>query len=199
MKNQKYTVTAALPYANGPLHLGHVAGVYLPADIFVRFLRMKKQDVVFVCGSDEHGAAITLRAKKENSTPQEIVDKYHAINKQAFQDFNISFDIYSRTSNKTHHETAQEYFKKLNDNGSFVQKTTEQYFDTEYNQFLADRYITGTCPKCANENAYGDQCEKCGTALSPTDLINPVSTLSGKSPVLKETSHWFLPMERHED
>jgi len=199
MTKTKYTVTAALPYANGPLHLGHIAGVYLPADIFVRFMRMKKEDVVFVCGSDEHGAAITLRAKKENSTPQAIVDKYHAINKKAFADFNISFDIYSRTSNQIHHETAQEYFKKLNANGSFVEKTTEQYYDTEFKQFLADRYITGTCPKCANENAYGDQCEKCGSALSPTDLINPVSTLSGKTPVLKETSHWFLPMERHEE
>ncbi|MBL7897746.1 MAG: methionine--tRNA ligase, partial [Crocinitomicaceae bacterium] len=199
MSKQKYTVTAALPYANGPLHLGHVAGVYLPADIFVRFMRMKKEDVLFVCGSDEHGAAITLRAKKENSTPQAIVDKYHAINKKAFSDFNISFDIYSRTSNQIHHETAQEYFKKLNANGSFTEKTTEQYFDTEFKQFLADRYITGTCPKCSNPSAYGDQCEKCGSALSPTDLINPVSTLSGKTPVLKETSHWFLPMERHED
>lgn len=199
MSNQKYTVTAALPYANGPLHLGHIAGVYLPADIFVRFMRMKKEDILFVCGSDEHGAAITLRAKKENSTPQAIVDKYHAINKKAFADFDISFDIYSRTSNQIHHETAQDYFKKLNANGSFVEKTTEQYYDIEFNQFLADRYITGTCPKCGNENAYGDQCEKCGSALSPTDLINPVSTLSGKSPVLKETSHWFLPMERHED
>jgi len=199
MSKPKFTVTAALPYANGPLHLGHVAGVYLPADIFVRFLRMKKEDVVFVCGSDEHGAAITLRAKKEESTPQAIVDKYHAINKKAFSDFNISFDIYSRTSNQIHHETAQAYFLKLNEKGSFVQKTTEQYYDTDFNQFLADRYITGTCPKCGNEGAYGDQCEKCGSALSPTDLINPVSTLSGKSPVLKETSHWFLPMERHEE
>jgi methionyl-tRNA synthetase len=199
MSKNKYLVTAALPYANGPLHLGHVAGVYLPADIFVRFMRMKKEDVVFVCGSDEHGAAITLRAKKENSTPQAIVDKYHAINKKAFSDFNISFDIYSRTSNQIHHETAQDFFLKMDKNGSFVQKTTEQYYDTEFNQFLADRYITGTCPKCSNEGAYGDQCEKCGTALSPTDLINPVSTLSGKTPVLKETSHWFLPMERHEE
>lgn len=199
MSKTKYTVTAALPYANGPLHLGHVAGVYLPADIFVRFMRMKNEDVVFVCGSDEHGAAITLRAKKENSTPQAIVDKYHAINKKAFEDFNISFDIYSRTSNPVHHETARDYFMKLNENGSFIEKTTEQYYDTEFKQFLADRYIVGTCPKCGNENAYGDQCEKCGTALSPTDLINPHSTLSGKPPVLKETSHWFLPMERHEE
>ncbi len=199
MNTKKYTVTAALPYANGPLHLGHVAGVYLPADIFVRFLRMKKEDVVFVCGSDEHGAAITLRAKKEGITPQEIVDKYHGINKKAFADFGISFDIYSRTSNQIHHETAQDYFKTLNDKGSFIQKTTEQYYDQEFHQFLADRYVTGTCPNCKNEGAYGDQCEKCGSDLSPTDLINPISTLSGKTPVLKETSHWFLPMDQHEE
>lgn len=198
MNTKKYTVTAALPYANGPLHLGHVAGVYLPADIFVRFLRMKKEDVVFVCGSDEHGAAITLRAKKEGITPQEIVDKYHGINKKAFADFGISFDIYSRTSNQIHHETAQDYFKTLNNKGSFIQKTTEQYYDQEFHQFLADRYVTGTCPNCKNEGAYGDQCEKCGSDLSPTDLINPISTLSGKTPVLKETSHWFLPMDQHE-
>lgn len=199
MENNKYTVTAALPYANGPLHLGHVAGVYLPADIFVRFLRMKNEDVVFVCASDEHGAAITLRAKKEGTTPQEIVDKYHTINKKAFADFGISFDIYSRTSNEIHHQTASDYFKVLDDKGSFTKKTTEQYYDEEFNQFLADRYITGTCPKCSNEGAYGDQCEKCGSALSPTELINPVSTLSGKTPVLRETSHWFLPMNEHED
>ncbi|MEZ4923136.1 MAG: methionine--tRNA ligase [Crocinitomicaceae bacterium] len=198
MSENKYTVTAALPYANGPLHLGHIAGVYLPADIFVRFLRMQNKDVLFVCGSDEHGAAITLRAKKEGITPQEIVDKYHAINEKAFSDFDISFDIYSRTSKPIHHQTAQDYFKKLNDRGSFIQQTTEQYFDEEYNQFLADRYITGTCPKCGNEGAYGDQCEKCGTALSPTELINPVSTLSGKTPILRETSHWFLPLDQHE-
>lgn len=199
MSENKYTVTAALPYANGPLHLGHVAGVYLPADIFVRFLRMNDEDVLFVCGSDEHGAAITLRAKKEGTTPQEIVDKYHGINSKAFQDFDISFDIYSRTSNQVHHETAQDYFKVLNDKGSFIQKTTEQYYDGEYKQFLADRYITGTCPKCENENAYGDQCEKCGSDLSPTDLINPKSTLSGATPTLKETTHWFLPLDQHEE
>lgn len=198
MSENKYTITAALPYANGPLHLGHVAGVYLPADIFVRFLRMKGEDVLFVCGSDEHGAAITLRAKKEETTPQEIVDKYHGINSKAFEDFNISFDIYSRTSKEIHHQTAQDYFKKLNEKGSFIQKTTEQYFDEEFNQFLADRYITGTCPNCDHDKAYGDQCENCGSALSPTELKNPVSTLSGKTPVLKETSHWFLPMDQHE-
>ncbi len=197
--SDQFTVTAALPYANGPLHLGHVAGVYLPADIFVRFLRMKKEDVLFVCGSDEHGAAITLRAKREGISPKDIVDKYHTINQQAFNDFDISFDIYSRTSNAIHHETAQDYFKVLNDKGSFTKKTTEQYYDEEFKQFLADRYITGTCPNCGNENAYGDQCEKCGTALSPLELINPVSTLSGKTPVLKETTHWFLPMDQHEE
>jgi methionyl-tRNA synthetase len=197
--SQKYTVTAALPYANGPLHLGHVAGVYLPADIFVRFLRMKNEDVAFVCGSDEHGAAITLRAKKEGTTPQAIVDKYHGINQKAFSDFDISFDIYTRTSTDLHKETAQNYFKVLNDKGSFIKKTTEQYYDEEFNQFLADRYISGTCPSCQNEGAYGDQCEKCGSDLSPTDLINPISTLSGKTPTLKETSHWFLPMDQHED
>jgi methionyl-tRNA synthetase len=194
----KYTVTAALPYANGPLHLGHVAGVYLPADIFVRFLRLKGHDVVFICGSDEHGAAITLRAKKEGITPQEIVDKYNHIIGKAFQDFGISFDIFHRTSSDLHHKTAQDFFLKLYENGKFTEETTEQYFDEEFQQFLADRYITGECPKCHNPNAYGDQCEKCGTDLSPTELINPVSTLSGKTPILKSTSHWFLPMDRHE-
>ncbi len=197
--SDKFTVTAALPYANGPLHLGHIAGVYLPADIFVRFLRMKQEEVLFVCGSDEHGAAITLRAKKEGTSPQEIVDKYHQINSKAFKDFDISFDIYSRTSNSIHHETAQDYFKVLNDKGSFTKQTTEQFYDEEYNQFLADRYVTGECPNCQNPNAYGDQCENCGSALSPTELINPVSTLSGKTPVLRETNHWFLPMDRHEE
>lgn len=197
MSKQKYTITAALPYANGPLHLGHIAGVYLPADIFVRYMRLKGEDVAFICGSDEHGAAITLRAKKEGTTPQEIVDKYHQINKKAFEDFNIEFDIYSRTSNEIHHKTAQEFFLKLNENGSFTQETSEQFYDEEYKQFLADRYVTGTCPKCGNENAYGDQCEKCGTALSPLELIHPKSTLSGKTPTLKETTHWYLPMERH--
>ena len=199
MIKSAYTVTAALPYANGPLHLGHIAGVYLPADIFVRFLRMNKHDVVYICGSDEHGAAITLRAKKEGITPQEIVDKYHALIRDTFQQFNISFDIYHRTSSQLHHETSADFFKKLHDNKQFIEETSEQYFDEEYNQFLADRYITGTCPKCSYENAYGDQCEKCGSDLSPTDLINPISTLSGKSPILKATSHWYLPMNQHED
>jgi methionyl-tRNA synthetase len=199
MIKSAYTVTAALPYANGPLHLGHIAGVYLPADIFVRFLRMNKHDVVYICGSDEHGAAITLRAKKEGITPQEIVDKYHTLIRDTFSQFNISFDIYHRTSSQLHHETSADFFKKLHDNKQFIEETSEQYFDEEYNQFLADRYITGTCPKCSYENAYGDQCEKCGSDLSPTDLINPISTLSGKSPILKATSHWYLPMNQHED
>ncbi len=199
MSLAKYTITAALPYANGPLHLGHVAGVYLPADIFVRFLRMKGHDVAFICGSDEHGAAITLRAKKEGVTPQEIVDKYNGIIAQSFQDFDISFDIFHRTSSQIHHETSQAFFKVLHDKGKFIEETSEQYYDEEYKQFLADRYITGECPKCQNPNAYGDQCEKCGSALSPTELINPKSTLSGKSPVMKSTSHWYLPMEKHEE
>ncbi len=199
MTKARYTVTAALPYANGPLHLGHVAGVYLPADIFVRFLRMNNHDVAFICGSDEHGAAITLRAKKEGITAQEIVDKYNKIIGDSFQKFDISFDIFHRTSSELHHQTAQDFFLKLNENGKFVEQVTEQYFDEEFQQFLADRYITGECPKCHNPNAYGDQCERCGTDLSPTELINPVSTLSGKTPVLKPTSHWFLPMERHEE
>jgi methionyl-tRNA synthetase len=195
---KRYTVTAALPYANGPLHIGHIAGVYVPADIYVRYLRMAGKDVVFVCGSDEHGAAITLKAKKEGKTPQEIVDEFHTINKKSFADFGIGFDIYHRTSDPLHHKTAQEFFLKLNAKDSFTQKTTEQYFDEEAQQFLADRYITGTCPKCGFENAYGDQCENCGSSLNPRDLIEPKSTLSGSKPVLRETSHWFLPMENHE-
>lgn len=198
MTKSRYTVTAALPYANGPLHLGHVAGVYLPADIFVRFLRMNGHDVAFICGSDEHGAAITLRAKKEGITPQEIVDKYNKIIGDSFQQFGISFDIFHRTSSELHHQTAQEFFLKLHEKGKFIEETTEQYFDEEFQQFLADRYITGECPKCQNPNAYGDQCEKCGSDLSPTELKNPVSTLSRKTPILKSTSHWFLPMDQHE-
>lgn len=199
MSKDKFTVTAALPYANGPLHLGHVAGVYLPSDIFVRFLRMNDHDVAFICGSDEHGAAITLRAKKEGITPQEIVDKYNGIISKAFTDFDISFDIFHRTSAPIHHETAQDFFKVLDEKGHFTKETSEQYYDEEYQQFLADRYITGDCPNCKSPNAYGDQCEKCGSALSPNDLINPKSTLSGKTPVMRETSHWYLPMERHEE
>ena len=199
MIKSAYTVTAALPYANGPLHLGHIAGVYLPADIFVRFLRMNKHDVVYICGSDEHGAAITLRAKKEGITPQEIVDKYHTLIRDTFEQFNISFDIYHRTSSQLHHETSADFFKKLHDNKQFIEESSEQYFDEDFQQFLADRYITGSCPKCSYTNAYGDQCEKCGSDLSPTDLINPISTLSGKSPILKTTAHWYLPMNQHED
>ena len=195
----KFTVTAALPYANGPIHLGHIAGVYLPADIFVRFLRMKNADVLFVCGSDEHGAAITLRAKKEGVTPKDIVDKYHTLINESFNRFGIEFDVYDRTSNQLHHKTSADFFMELNNKGRFIKKSSEQYFDEEFNQFLADRYITGTCPKCKNPDAYGDQCEKCGSDLSPIDLIDPKSTLSGKSPILKKTSHWFLPMDQHED
>ncbi len=199
MKDPKrYLVTAALPYANGPLHLGHIAGAYLPADIYTRYLKLQGKDVAFISGSDEHGAAITLRAKKDNTTPQAIVDKYHALNKQAFKDLGIDFSIYHRTSSPDHHEMAQEFFKTLNSKDAFTKQTTEQFYDEENNQFLADRYISGECPKCQNPNAYGDQCEKCGSTLSPTELINPKSTISGNSPVLKETSHWFLPMERHE-
>ncbi len=192
-------VTAALPYANGPLHIGHIAGAYLPADIYVRYLRSKGHDVGFVCGSDEHGAAITLRAKKEGTTPKAIVDKYHGIIQKAFEDFGMAFDVYHRTSGDDHHKVAQDFFLELHKKGVFEEKTSQQYFDEQEQTFLADRYITGTCPKCGNEGAYGDQCEKCGSALSPEDLINPKSTLSGATPVLRETSHWYLPMGQHED
>lgn len=188
-------VTAALPYANGPLHIGHIAGCYLPADIYVRYLRLMGDDVKFVCGSDEHGVPITLRARKEHATPQQIVDKYHAIMRDAFHDFGISFDIYHRTSDKLHHETASAFFKTLYDKGVFSEEESEQYYDEEANMFLADRYITGTCPRCSNPNAYGDQCEKCGTSLSPRELINPHSQLSGKPPVLRKTKHWYLPLD----
>ncbi len=198
MTKNKYTVTAALPYANGPLHLGHIAGVYLPSDIFVRFLRMKKHDVLFVCGSDEHGAAITLRAKKDGVTPEEIVERYNTIIKETFKKFDVSFDIFHRTSSEIHHKTAQDFFKLLHDKGEFIKKTSEQYYDEEYNQFLADRYIKGTCPHCHNEDAYGDQCEKCGATLNPTDLIDPKSTLSGNKPIMRSTFHWYLPMQNHE-
>ncbi len=199
MSLASYTITAALPYANGPLHLGHVAGVYLPADIFVRFLRLKGHDVAFICGSDEHGAAITLRAKKDGVSPREIVDKYNGIISKSFNDFGIDFDIFHRTSSEIHKETSQAFFKKLNEDGKFIQETSEQYFDEEFQQFLADRYISGDCPKCQNPGAYGDQCEKCGSTLSPDELVNPVSTLSGKTPVKKTTSHWYLPMDQHEE
>ena len=195
---KRYTVTAALPYANGPLHIGHMAGAYLPADIFVRYLRLHGRDVAFICGSDEHGAAITLRAKKEGITPQQIIDKYHSLNKQAFADFGISFDIFHRTSDPLHYETAQGFFKMLDANGEFEVQSSEQFFDEAFQQFLADRYVMGTCPKCGYPDAYGDQCEKCGSSLNPTDLIHPRSILSGKTPVLKETKHWYLPMQRHQ-
>lgn len=195
---KRYTITSALPYANGPLHIGHIAGAYLPADTYVRYLRLRGREVVYICGSDEHGAAITLRAKKEGTTPQAIVDKYHEQIKEAFVKFGFSFDLYHRTSSKLHHETSQWFFTQLNEKGEFVKQTNEQYYDEEYSQFLADRYITGECPNCHNPNAYGDQCEKCGTALSPLELINPVSTLSGKAPVLRETTHWYLPLDKYQ-
>lgn len=198
-KTKRYTITAALPYANGPLHLGHIAGAYLPADIYVRYLKSQGHDVAFICGSDEHGAAITLRAKKEGKTPQQIVDENHQIIKKAFEDFGIEFSIYHRTSSPIHHETAAGFFKDLNDKNAFTQETSEQFYDEKEQQFLADRYIIGTCPKCNYDNAYGDQCEKCGSTLSPTDLINPKSAISGNTPILKETSHWYLPMNKHED
>ena len=196
---KRYTVTSALPYANGPLHIGHLAGAYLNADIYVRYLRLKGEDVVFVSGSDEHGAAITLRAKKEGCTPQEIIDKYHFQIKDSFEKMGVSFDIYHRTSSELHHQTAQEFFLKCLENGAFEVQESEQYYDEEYNQFLADRYITGVCPKCNYDKAYGDQCENCGSSLSPTDLGNPISTLSGKSPKLKSTKHWYLPLDQYED
>tara|TARA_B100000768_G_C11270335_1_gene373108 strand:- start:338 stop:2398 length:2061 start_codon:yes stop_codon:yes gene_type:complete len=195
---KRHTITAALPYANGPLHLGHLAGVYISADVYARFLRSNGEDVAFICGSDEHGAAITLRAKKESKSPKDIVDEYHFSNKDIFEKLGISFDIYDRTSSKHHHETAQELFLEMDRKGAFIKKESEQYFDEEYQQFLADRYITGQCPKCESQGAYGDQCEKCGSALSSLELINPISTLSGKSPQLKSTTHWYLPLDRHE-
>ena len=195
---KRYTITAALPYANGPLHIGHLAGAYIAADIYARYLRLQGKDVIFVCGSDEHGAAITIKAKKENTTPKEIVDKYHSIIKKSFEDFGISFDIYHRTSDKIHYETSQDFFRVLNDKNAFQIEETEQYFDEEAKQFLADRYIIGTCPKCTNENAYGDQCEKCGSSLNPTDLINPRSTLTNSAPVLKSTKHWFLKLDEQQ-
>ncbi len=198
-QRKRYMVTSALPYANGALHLGHLAGAYLPADIYVRYLRMKGEEVLFVCGSDEHGAAITMRAKKEGVSPREIIDKYHELNKTTFERLGISFDIYHRTSAPLHHETAQQFFLKLYEQGDqFEERTTEQYYDEEYQQFLADRYIVGTCPKCGYEEAYGDQCERCGSALSPLELINPRSVLSGKPPVLRQTKHWYFRLDRHE-
>ncbi|MDR0864252.1 MAG: methionine--tRNA ligase [Candidatus Symbiothrix sp.] len=191
-------ITSALPYANGPVHIGHLAGVYVPADIYARYLRLKGEEVLFIGGSDEHGVPIALKAKAEGISPQEVVDRYHTIIKKSFEDFGITFDIYSRTSSAIHHKTAADFFRKLYDKGEFIEKTSEQYYDEEAKQFLADRYITGTCPHCGNERAYGDQCEACGTSLSPLDLINPKSAVSGSIPVLKETKHWYLPLDKHE-
>lgn len=196
---QRYTITAALPYTNGPIHIGHLAGVYVPADIYARYLRLKGNDVAFVCGSDEHGVAIPMRAKKEGVTPKEVIDKYHGMIKKSFQDFGITFDNYSRTSAKVHHDTASGFFTKLYKDGKFMEEVTEQLYDREANQFLADRFVTGTCPKCGYEEAYGDQCENCGSTLNATDLINPKSTISGAVPSLKETKHWFLPLDQYSD
>jgi len=195
---KRYTITAALPYTNGPVHIGHLAGVYVPADIYARYLRLKGEDVVFVCGSDEHGVPITIKAKKEGITPQQVVDKYHKIIKTSFADFGISFDNYSRTSAKIHHKTASDFFTKLYKDGEFIEEVTEQLYDAEANQYLADRFIVGTCPKCGNEESYGDQCESCGTSHNATDLINPKSSITGNIPSLKETKHWFLPLDKHE-
>lgn len=195
---KRYTITSALPYTNGPVHIGHLAGVYVPADIYARYLRSNGQEVLFIGGSDEHGVPITLKAKKENTTPQAIVDRYHNIIKKSFEELGISFDIYSRTSGAEHHKTASEYFTKLYNEGKLIEQTSQQYYDEVAQQFLADRYITGTCPHCGNEKAYGDQCEACGTSLNATDLINPKSVLSGKAPVMKETKHWYLPLNEYE-
>ncbi|WP_299113937.1 methionine--tRNA ligase [uncultured Winogradskyella sp.] len=196
--SKRYTITAALPYTNGPIHIGHLAGVYVPADIYSRYLRLTGNDVAFICGSDEHGVPITIKAKKEGVTPQDIVDKYHTIIKTSFEDFGITFDNYSRTSAKIHHDTASEFFKTLYDKNEFVEEVSEQLYDAEGNQFLADRFVIGTCPKCGNEESYGDQCENCGTSHNATDLINPKSAITGNIPTLKETKHWFLPLNKHE-
>lgn len=197
-QTKRYTITAALPYTNGPIHIGHLAGVYVPSDIYARYLRLQGKDVAFICGSDEHGVAISMKAKKEGITPQQVIDKYDGIIRQSFIDFGISFDNYSRTSSEIHHKTASEFFKKLYDNGDFIEETTEQLYDAKADQFLADRFVTGTCPKCDNPEAYGDQCEKCGSTLNATDLINPKSTITGETPILKSTKHWFLPLNRYE-
>jgi len=196
---KRYTITAALPYTNGPIHIGHLAGVYVPADIYARYLRLKGQDVAYICGSDEHGVAIPMKAKKEGVSPQEIIDKYHTIIKKSFQDFGISFDNYSRTSAEIHHKTAADFFTKLYNQGDFIEETTEQLFDEQANQFLADRFVVGTCPKCGFDGSYGDQCESCGTSHNATDLINPKSAITGNIPTVKETKHWFLPLDRYED
>jgi len=196
---QRYTITAALPYTNGPIHIGHLAGVYVPADIYARYLRMQGNDVAFVCGSDEHGVPITIKAKKEGVTPQDIVDKYDGIIRKSFEDFGVSFNNYSRTSAKVHHDTASAFFKKMYEDGKFIEETTQQLYDEKAGQFLADRFVTGTCPKCGNEEAYGDQCESCGTSLNATDLINPKSAITGEVPTLKETRHWFLPLDQYQE
>jgi len=196
---KRYTITAALPYTNGPIHIGHLAGVYVPSDIYSRYLRLQGKDVAFICGSDEHGVAISMKAKKEGITPQQVIDKYDGIIRQSFVDFGISFDNYSRTSSKIHHDTASDFFRKLYDKGDFIEEVTEQLYDAKADQFLADRFVTGTCPKCENPEAYGDQCERCGSTLNATDLINPKSTITGETPILKETKHWFLPLDRYED
>jgi len=198
MSPKRYLITAALPYANGPLHIGHLAGVYVPADVYVRYLKEQGRDVIWICGSDEHGVPITIRAQKEGCTPQEVVDKYHSLIKKSFEDFGIEFSIYSRTSSPTHYKTAQEFFLNLHKKGVFLEREDDQYYDPQVNQFLADRYITGTCPHCQNPNAYGDQCEQCGTSLNPTDLINPKSAISGAKPILKKTKHWFLPLDKYQ-
>ncbi len=197
--SKTFTITAALPYTNGPIHIGHLAGVYIPADIYARFLRIKGNDVAFICGSDEHGVPITLKAKKENSTPQKIVDRYHKIIKDSFEEFGISFDNYSRTSNKIHHKVASDFFMRLNDKNCFEEKETDQYYDSTENQFLADRFIVGSCPKCGHLEAYGDQCEKCGSSLNPADLINPRSAISGNKPDFKKTKHWYLKLYEYQD
>ncbi|MEG1554059.1 MAG: methionine--tRNA ligase, partial [Rikenellaceae bacterium] len=197
-KPKRYLVTSALPYANGPVHIGHLAGVYIPSDIYVRYLRLRGEDVISICGSDEHGVPITIKARQMGVSPQDIVDKYHTIIKDAFKGLGISFDIYHRTSSELHHKTASEFFKKLYDEGKFIEQTSEQYYDQEAGQFLADRYITGTCPHCKSDGAYGDQCEKCGTSLNATDLIDPKSTITGSKPTLKSTKHWYLPLNEYE-
>ena len=197
--SKRYTITAALPYTNGPIHIGHLAGVYVPADIYARYLRMRNKEVLFICGSDEHGVAISMKAKKEGITPKEVIDKYHNMIKNSFDAFGISFDYYGRTSSDVHRKTAQEFFKTMHDEGCFETQTTEQLYDAKEDQFLADRYVTGTCPKCGNPEAYGDQCESCGSSLNATDLIEPKSALSGESPSLKTTTHWYLPLDRYED
>ena len=196
-KPARYTITAALPYTNGPIHIGHLAGVYVPADIYSRYLKGIGADALFICGSDEHGVAISMKAKKEGITPQEVIDKYHHIIQKSFADFGIEFDHYGRTSSPTHHQTASDFFKKLYDDNAFVEETSDQLYDSEAQQFLADRYVTGTCPKCGHTEAYGDQCESCGTSLNATELINPKSTISGTTPTLKQTKHWYLPLDRY--